>query len=562
MSQSNCPQIVIHWFRKGLRIHDNPALAAALDYVKEQNNAKEKSKNNCKGEDQPTVLFRPVFILDPWFVANGKVGVNRWRFLQQTLVDLDKSLRKMGSRLFVIRGSPADVFKEVFEKYTVRLLTWEKDIEPYARERDAQVDLLAKEYGVEVQVCNGHTLYDPQKVFEAGGHSVPLTYQKFANIVSSKLRKPNLPSLSLESHVTDSLLMGALKMGSNIDKFELPKINNVYDPPTLEELIGAEACREIGPCLFPGGEQAGLRRLDEHICKKTRDWVKTFEKPKTSPNALEPSTTVLSPYLKFGCVSARKMYWQIENLLSETASRTLPPVSLHGQLLWREFFYTAGAFTANFDKMEGNLICKQIPWGNDSELVDAWAEARTGFPYIDAIMTQLRKEGWIHHLARHSVACFLTRGDLWQSWEKGKEVFEELLLDADWALNAANWMWLSASSFFYQYFRVYSPIAFGKKTDPTGKYIRKYVPKLKNFPDKYIYEPWKAPLSVQKSAGCVIGIDYPKPIVDHSVVSKENMFKMKCAYEGKSSAKLPKKSKAAPKESILDFLEGSKKRKK
>ena len=96
------------------------------------------------------------------------------------------------------------------------------------------------------------------------------------------------------------------------------------------------------------------------------------------------------------------------------------------------------------------------------------------------------------------MACFLTRGDLWVSWEDGMEVFEELLLDADWSLNAANWMWLSASAFFHQYFRVYSPVAFGKKTDPTGQYIRKYLPKLAKFPTEYIYEPWKAPISVQK----------------------------------------------------------------
>lgn len=87
-------------------------------------------------------------------------------------------------------------------------------------------------------------------------------------------------------------------------------------------------------------------------------------------------------------------------------------------------------------------------------------------------MNQLRSEGWIHHLARHSVACFLTRGDLWQHWEKGQDTFEEYLLDADVYLNAGNWMWLSASAFFHQYYRVYSPIKFGQKTDPHGEYIR------------------------------------------------------------------------------------------
>ena len=148
-------------------------------------------------------------------------------------------------------------------------------------------------------------------------------------------------------------------------------------------------------------------------------------------------------------------------------------------------------------------------------------------------MTQLREEGWIHHLARHSVACFLTRGDLYISWERGAEVFEELLLDADWSVNVGNWMWLSASAFFHQYVRVYSPIAFGQKYDKQGAFIRKYVPALARMPAQYIYEPWKAPKAVQQQAGCILGEDYPMPIVDHDEARKECMAKMKKAYERK-----------------------------
>jgi len=133
-------------------------------------------------------------------------------------------------------------------------------------------------------------------------------------------------------------------------------------------------------------------------------------------------------------------------------------------------------------------------------------------------------------LGRHAVACFLTRGDLYQSWEKGMQVFEEYLLDADWSLNAANWQWLSASAFFHQYWKCYSPIEFGKKTDPDGLFIKKYLPVFKNFPSKYIYEPWTAPPVVQASAKCVIGVDYPKPIVDHKVDGKLCMDRMKQAF--------------------------------
>lgn len=108
-------------------------------------------------------------------------------------------------------------------------------------------------------------------------------------------------------------------------------------------------------------------------------------------------------------------------------------------------------------------------------------QGQTGFPWIDAIMTQLHEEGWIHHLARHAVACFLTRGDLWISWEEGMKVFEELCLDADWSVNAGMWMWLSSSSFFQQFLHCYCPVRFGRKADPNGDYIRRYLPVLKVF---------------------------------------------------------------------------------
>jgi len=145
-------------------------------------------------------------------------------------------------------------------------------------------------------------------------------------------------------------------------------------------------------------------------------------------------------------------------------------------------------------------------------------------------MTQLREEGWIHHLARHAVACFLTRGDLWVSWEEGLKVFDELLLDADWSVNAGTWLWLSCSSFFQQFFHCYCPVRFGRKADANGDFIRKYLPALKNFPTRYIHEPWTAPEAVQKSAKCIIGQDYPKPMCNHAYVSKLNMERMKQVY--------------------------------
>ena len=145
--------------------------------------------------------------------------------------------------------------------------------------------------------------------------------------------------------------------------------------------------------------------------------------------------------VKHGCISPRRFYHELTKVYDQFPASKLskPPVSLHGQLMWRDYNNLMAYTTPNFDEMEDNPVARQIPWDDDPVLLQAWKDGRTGYPYIDAIMTQLKETGWIHHLARHSAACFLTRGDLWQSWEKGAEHFEDKLIDADWSLNNFNW---------------------------------------------------------------------------------------------------------------------------
>ncbi|KAL4225263.1 hypothetical protein ACF0H5_015951 [Mactra antiquata] len=488
----------IHWFRKGLRLHDNPALVAAF-------------------ENSSHVW--PIFILDPWFTVHASVGINRWRFLLESLKDLDDSLKKNNSRLFVVKGAPDEVLPKCFKEWNITKLTYEKDTEPYAIERDQIIDKLATDAGVEVVKHVSHTLYDTQRTISKNGGSPPLTYQRLQTVVS-QMGPPEQPK-----DVPVKLMNGCKSVVQSDHDAK-------YGVPTLDDL----GKKDKGPILFPGGECEALKRMEQMLARK--DWICSFEKPKTSPNSLEPSTTVLSPYLKFGCLSPRIFYHKL-NEVYKGKKHSQPPVSLHGQLLWREFFYTVAAGTPNFDKMIGNAVCTQVDWDTNNKYLEAWKMGETGFPFIDALMTQLREEGWIHHLGRHAVACFLTRGDLWISWEEGMKVFEEYLLDADWSLNAGNWLWLSASAFFHQYFRVYSPIAFGKKTDTNGDFIRKYIPKLAKFPQKFIYEPWTAPKTIQEKCGCIIGKDYPKPIVDHDIVRKQNISRMAAAYARRKGEKKP-----------------------
>ncbi|XP_069077855.1 cryptochrome-2 isoform X3 [Pleurodeles waltl] len=374
---------------------------------------------------------------------------------------------------------------------------------------------LAKKSGVEVIIENSHTLYDLDRIIELNGHKPPLTYKRFQAIIS----RMELPKKPIGTMTLQQMEKCKAEIQDNHDER--------YGVPSLEEL-GFQT-DGLGAAVWQGGETEALSRLDKHLERKA--WVANYERPRMNANSLLASPTGLSPYLRFGCLSCRLFYYRLRDLYKKVKRNSMPPLSLYGQLLWREFFYTAATSNPKFDRMEGNPICIQIPWDRNPEALAKWAEGKTGFPWIDAIMTQLRQEGWIHHLARHAVACFLTRGDLWNSWENGVRVFDELLLDADFSVNAGSWMWLSCSAFFQQFFHCYCPVGFGRRTDPSGDYIRRYLPKLKAYPARYIYEPWNAPESVQKAAKCIIGVDYPKPIVNHAEASRLNIERMKQIYQ-------------------------------
>ncbi|XP_053601668.1 cryptochrome-1-like isoform X2 [Plodia interpunctella] len=482
----------VHWFRKGLRLHDNPALREGLNGA---------------------ITFRCVFIIDPWFASSSNVGINKWRFLLQCLEDLDSSLRKLNSRLFVVRGQPADALPKLFREWGTTALTFEEDPEPYGRVRDHNIMSKCREVGITVTSRVSHTLYKLDKIIERNGGKAPLTYHQFQALIASMPPPP-----PAEAAITVQTLNGATTPLANDH-------DDRFGVPTLEEL-GFDI-EGLKPPVWLGGESEALARLERHLERKA--WVASFGRPKMTPQSLLASQTGLSPYLRFGCLSTRLFYYQLTELYKRV-KQVRPPLSLHGQILWREFFYCAATRNPNFDRMEGNPICVQIPWEKNQEALVKWASGQTGFPWIDAIMIQLREEGWIHHLARHAVACFLTRGDLWISWEEGMKVFDELLLDADWSVNAGMWMWLSCSSFFQQFFHCYCPVRFGRKTDPNGDFIRRYIPALKNMPTRYIHEPWVAPDSVQQAARCIVGRDYPLPMVDHHKVSQINIERIKLVY--------------------------------
>lgn len=244
-------------------------------------------------------------------------------------------------------------------------------------------------------------------IIEKSGGEAPISYYEFQAIIAAMPMPPRAePTITLEY----------------IDKAITPihsDHEHKYGVPTLSELNYKLDVLHGSPVVWIGGETEALARVTIHLDRK--EYVASFGKPKMSSESLLASRTCLSPYFRFGCLSTRLFYHRL-NELYIAIRKSAPPLSLHGQILWREFFYCAATKNLKFDKIDGNPICINVRWDNDPEALLKWANGTTGFPWIDAIMTQLREEGWIHLLARHAVACFLTRGDLWISWEEGMKV--------------------------------------------------------------------------------------------------------------------------------------------
>ena len=554
---------VIYWFRTDLRLHDSPALAAALDL-------------------SPEALY-PIWTWDPHYVYRARVGPNRFQFLLDCQTDLSSSIAKLNpkSKLFVLREAPQTLFPKLFKEWKISHLVFEKDVDAYARERDERIAEMAKEAGVEVLVRHGRTLWDADELVKKNGGkpTMSITQTQQAGNKVGGIARPIPAPKSLPDP-------GEMKLGFEQEKPEATpdfnsnmrqRPNETYDDiagpgggfavPTLEEL-GMPAATTP----HRGGESRALASLED-TCKN-KDYTATFQKPNTAPTDFHPqSTTLLSPHLHFGSLSIREFYWRVQDIVSSyKKGASQPPASLTGQLFFRDMYFGAqAALGYKFAQTYGNSVIRFVPWhlpskiDTDSGLITGkydvdsaeaemwfrrWKYGRTGFPWIDALMRQLRREGWIHHLGRHAVACFLTRGGCYVDWERGAEVFEEWLLDHETACNCGNWMWLSCTAFYAQFYRCYSPIAFPQKTDKNGTFVRHYVPELAKFDKKYIYEPWKAPIKDQKDWGCLIRGDggasagklneevekeegksvYPKPMFDFGQRREVCIQGMKKAY--------------------------------
>ncbi|HUA75015.1 MAG TPA: deoxyribodipyrimidine photo-lyase [Solirubrobacteraceae bacterium] len=453
----------IVWFRRDLRLHDHPALRAAL------------------AEAERVV---PAFCLDDRLLHGRHASPVRTQFLLDCLADLDAALRERGSGLVLRHGPPERELPALARETEASALHFSGDVTPYARSRGKRVREAFADEGVELVAHPGLCAVDrigelrtqagkPYTIFTPFHRNWERVQRR--EVLGAPRKLPPLPARLRKGRV-----------------------------PSLDAL-GLEHRVEQPP---PGGEREARERLRGFLARD----VKVYGEGRDELG--EDTTSRLSPYLRFGCISPR----EVEARLPRGAG----PEAFRRQLCWRDFHQQVLLHFPENAHAEFQQRYRGMKWSRARVAFERWCEGRTGYPLVDAGMRQLRQEGWMHNRARLVVGSFLTK-DLGIDWRWGERHFMHWLVDGDEANNNGNWQWIASvgTDPAPVFRRIYNPARQMETFDPAGRYVRRYVPELKLVPDEHLREPWKMPAEDQREAGCVIGEDYPEPIVDHAQARRE-----------------------------------------
>jgi deoxyribodipyrimidine photo-lyase len=448
---------IVVWFRNDLRVHDNPALTKATT-------------------DAEYVV--PLFIFNDKQLKGENASSNRNLFLLECLADLKGSLKKVDSDLIVRYGEPETELQKIVNEVSAEAVYYSADYTPFSIHRDKGVKAALEGINIEFRSFPGRLAVSTlQKLHTKAGtpHKVFTPFWKqWMDVQRREIAKP---PLHLKS--------------ANIDAGTLPQVTDI----TVES--------DLSPHVIKGGETIGRIRLKKFL----KDGIDHYHRANNDMAA--DDTSRLSSYLHFGCLSPR----EIETMLPDTEGAR----AWHRQLCWREF-YNYILLNNPQPNQEFQVRYRTLQWPTNKKLLMAWQLGETGYPAVDAGMRQLLDEGWMHNRARLIVGSFLTK-DLWLNWRDGEAYFMRWLIDGDKANNNGNWQWIASVGVDPApvYRRLYNPSTQRDKYDPSGEYVRRYVPELRYVPDKYLSQPWTMPLDIQEKAHCIIGKDYPAPVVDHKL---------------------------------------------
>lgn len=472
------PKRVIWWIRRDLRLDDNAALTAALD-------------------DGDEVI--PVFVLDDRLLSMRRVQGPRIAWMLDGLHALAADLRRIGSSLVVRRGDPEAELLAVCCESGAQDVYFNRDYSPCAARRDRRVTQALTSAGIAAHSFKDAVIHEADEVLTALG--APYTVYTPFRAAWLALPKPGI-LLSRE-------WLGRFRHSAPVSSLPIPSAAELGSAPVPEPIALA-------------GERAAKQRLDAFAAGPIYEYAAQRNQPDLD------GTAILSPYLRWGMISPRQCYSAAMTALDAAADgeARLSVYTWVGELAWREFFYQLLA--ANPSSTTQNLRRRfdGVPWENQEDLIAAWADGRTGYPIVDAAMRQLARTGWMHNRARLIVASFLCK-DLLVDWRRGETIFMQRLLDGDVANNVGNWQWSAGTGAdAAPYFRIFNPTTQGERFDPAGRFIRRWLPELASVPTEFIHRPERMTEAQQRALGCIIGRDYPAPIVDHGIQRKRalNMY--------------------------------------
>jgi deoxyribodipyrimidine photo-lyase len=407
-----------------------------------------------------------VFVLEP---PTGRP--NHRRYLLEALADLDDAISQAGGRLVVREGVPASELKSLAGEVGADCLVGIRGTDPAGRRIDAELE---RTFGDSVRLHDSATLQPPGTIRTGAGNPYSV-FTPFARAFRNRVEvpRPEAPPTSMT--------------GASI------------------EIEGVELPRpDAASGFLRGGESAAGARLREFLTRAAH-----YDERRDRMD-LE-GTSRLSADLKFGTLSVREVWHAVGDALGDHDAAAV----FQNELLWREF--NASTLWDRPELLEEpfRATWAGFPWRDDEQGWAAWVEGRTGYPVVDASSRQLLAEGFVHNRARMISASFLTK-HLLVDYARGEAHYMEHLIDGDPAQNVAGWQWSAGCGCDAQpWFRIFNPITQGKKFDPDGDYVRRWIPELANLPTRWIHEPWNAPPLELASAGIRLGADYPDPVVDH-----------------------------------------------
>ena len=459
---------VIHWFRKDLRLTDNPALSSAAE----------------SGHPVLAVYILEDGNSDPW--APG--GASRW-WLHHSLKALDESLKALGNKLILRRGRPREVLRKLVTETSATAVYCTRLTEPHAVNTDSELADVLNELGTGFRALDGSLLFPPESITTKNGGP----YKVFTPFYKACLKKfpppAPLPAPKRLTCTKQSIRSDSLK------EWKLVPERPDWSAGWLN--------------MWTPGEQGALSRLDSFLEQSVTGYGSWRDRPDIS------GTSKLSPHLHFGEISPRVCWHRSHTDVNPESQDGLK--SFFRQIVWREFSHHLLYHWPTFPEKPFRPEFERFSWVRDEKALRLWQRGLTGYPIVDAGMRELWATGWMHNRVRMIAASFLVK-HLLIPWQDGAAWFWNTLVDADLANNSVNWQWVAGCGVdAAPFFRIFNPVLQGRKFDPDGTYVRSWVPELENLPNKYIHQPWAASEHILSDSEISLGNTYPLPIVDHMI---------------------------------------------